>query len=192
MRYLLLLSSLFFFRINTVAQSCTFEYPLFQTVTYQASIDVLDKHLSGLLIFSKVEEDTTRCVFMNEMGITFYSMSFTKEQYFYHYVMPSLNKKGVKIALAKDMGMILMQGIFKQTISTNATSQVFKLKRKGYVRYTFENCKKINKIENYGKKNVVSIVPFYQSKSDMPDSLSVQHHAFDFSIRLKQLYDTTK
>ena len=160
-------------------------------------IDVLGKHLSGILIIKNIDNKTNRCVFLNEMGITFFDLSLEENQYHYENIMSSLNKKGVKISLAKNLGMILMNGIYKSIISeenTNTeTTLKLKLKRKGYVEYKIE--KQLNQIptiinKNQKGKKFISIYQFYNSTYTMPDSIFVDHHQVNFKISLKQIYAT--
>lgn len=169
--------------------------PTFETVKYKASIDVVGKHLSGILIFKTQEDSSIRSVFVNEMGITFFDITFSKDNYVFHSIMESMDKKAVKITLAKDLGMILMIGIFiKNPIEQIPNIHILqlKLKRKGIVQYDFEDSTNhINTIQNFGKrKKVVEINQYYSTKNTMPDSIFVHHQTVNFTISLKQLYAT--
>lgn len=169
-----------------------------QDAKYKASIDVLDKHISGILVVKVQEDSSIRTVFVNEMGVTFFDISFYDYSYIFHSIMESMNKKAVKITLAKDLGMILMRGIFKTNNYKNFPNSesidklhfIFKLKRKGTVHYFAQNyLPKFETIENKGKrKTVVSISQKYLPNYSMPDSIFVQHQTVHFTIALKQLY----
>lgn len=177
--------------------------PKFETVRYRATIDVLDKHLSGLLIFKTQDDQSIRSVFVNEMGVTFFDVSFWDDHYRFHSMLPGMDKSAVKISLAKDLGMILMRGIFKKIVhgvplaqgkpSASPTGNkeiVLPLKRRGVVIYFPEpGCRQSLQISNKGRKTpVVSIMQKYLPEHSMPDSIFVEHHRFHFTIRLKQLH----
>jgi hypothetical protein len=168
--------------------------PRFESTRYRASIDVLNKHLSGILIVKTMEDGTIRTVFMNVAGATFFDISFKTDSYLYNKVMESLDKKAVKKTLAKDIGMIVMQGIYKglPSYSSDETHRMitFKLRSKGSVRYTTTpDCAPVKTIENIGRrKKVVSINQFYATDNSVPDSIFVQHHTVHFTISLKQFH----
>ena len=169
--------------------------PEFGSIRYRAAIDVLDKHLSGILIFKTMEDKSIRTVFLNEMGVTFFDVTFYKNSYAYNSIMKSLDKKAVRISLAKDLGMILVRGIFeesnkpikKATNDKMLASKTLQLKRMGYVNYFADkNCLGYYQIENWGKKKkVVSVAQKHIPDLSMPDSIFVQHHTVHFTISLK-------
>jgi len=166
--------------------------PRFEGLQYRATVDVLDKHLSGILIMRTMEDGSVRTVFTNEMGVTFFDLSFTDQGYTYHRMMDGLDRKPVRLALAKDIGMILMRGIFKAGAGLRDAngSLVLKLQRKGTVHYYPDAaCRQSPRIVNRGRrKEVVSIDQFYLPGQSMPDSIFVAHHTVSFTIRLKHFH----
>src|SRR5258706_1999072 len=50
--------------------------PVFHADWYNASVDVIGKHLSGLLLFKMMPDSSTRVVFTNEVGVTFFDFEF--------------------------------------------------------------------------------------------------------------------
>ena len=176
--------------------SCeSLQIPTFETVKYRASIDVRDKHLSGILICKQVEHNAVRVVFLNEVGSTFFDITLNEQDYIYHTVMSSLDKKAVKRTLAKDLGMIMARGIYNsyKNISTDKNIIKLKLKRKGTVLYKANTtCKQYVSIDNYGRKKVVSITQEFQKDNSMPETIFVQHHKVNFTINLKLLLDVAE
>jgi hypothetical protein len=177
--------------------------PPFESVQYRASIDVIGKHLSGILVFKTQADSSIRTVFVNEMGVTFFDISFFDQHYKFNAIMKSMDKKAVRLSLAKDLGMILMRGIFKNREAADRLPSsslpgeqqntfTLKLKRKGTVRYVSSaGATQYPVIENFGKnKKVISIGQFYQADNPVPDSIFVQHHTVNFTISLKQLHAT--
>ncbi len=177
--------------------------PKFESVKYQAAIDVVGKHLSGILVFKMQEDSSIRTAFVNEMGMTFFDITFYDHSYNFNSIAGNLDKKAVKISLAKDLGMILLRGIFKgnpdlkkSTVSALESEMLEKLtyplKRKGIVVYQFKpNSKEIPLIENYGKKKkIITITQNYTDDNSMPERIFVQHHTVNFTILLKLLHAT--
>lgn len=178
--------------------------PKFESIKYRASIDVLNKHLSGILIFKTQEDSSVRAVFINEMGVTFFDITFFEDRYEYNSIMESMDKKAVKISLAKDLGMILVRSIYKKIpkiempnskseICFNEKNITLKLKRKGTVMYCAnQQFTEFPLIYNYGKKEkpVITITQNYSAESSMPDSIFVEHHKVHFTISLKQFHAT--
>jgi hypothetical protein len=211
MRFLVqnsLFGCLLFFCSSVFAQT-TFValQPRFESVKYRASIDVLNKHLSGILIFKTQEDSSIRSVFINEMGVTFFDITFYQGSYKYNFIMESMDKKAVKISLAKDLGMILMRGVYtvesrkfkekgindKQVLGCKSNTFTFKLKRKGTVMYCAnQHSTEFPLIYNFGKKEnpVITIKQSYSAESSMPDSIFVNHHKVNFTISLKQFHAT--
>lgn len=198
--------SILLFLSNVVFSQTTIKdiQPKFESVKYRASIDVLNKHLSGILIFKTQEDSSIRAVFINEMGVTFFDITFYDDRYEYNSIMESMDKKAVKISLAKDLGMILVRGVYKvESIKSKVESRkskvesgelvTIKLKRKGIVTYHLnQNSIEFPLIYNYGKKEkpVITITQNYSAESSMPDSIFVEHHKVHFTISLKQFHAT--
>lgn len=166
--------------------------PIFESIQYRASVDILDKHLSGILLFKTQDDSSIRVVMINEMGTTFFDISFFSDHYSYHSTLSQLKKKAVKLTLAKDLGMILARGIYSnQTTKKIADGQLeLKLKRKGTVRYTTsQNCSQFVQIENFGKhKKIVTTTCLFETNQTMPDKIEVNHHTVNFSIKLTRIY----
>lgn len=204
--FLLRVSLLFILTFNRAfgadSTRCFQQLPtLVEAGKYRTAVDVLNKHLSGILIFKWQENKSIRAVFINEMGVTFFDLSFYPDRYVYHSILESLDKKAVRISLAKDLGMLLKQGIFTskswnnpevQPANANTKNVLLKLQRKGKVLYTCNTeCTRILSSSNIGRrKKVVQITPFYSGASVQADSIIIQHQTVHFTIRLKKIYDS--
>ena len=204
--FLPLVSLLFVLNCNQASGAdssrCFKELPtLVQTGKYRTTVDVLNKHLSGILIFKWQDDQSIRTVFINEMGVTFFDLSFYADRYVYNSIMESLDKKAVRLSLAKDIGMLLKQGIFTPKSWNNpeillgeagTKNVLLKLQRKGKVLYTCNaECTRILSVTNLGRrKKVVQITPFYTGPSLQADSVIIQHQTVHFTIQLKKMYDS--
>jgi len=164
----------------------------FRNVHYRAMVDVLDKHLSGILLIRLQEDSSLRTVFLNETGTTFFDIAFYPDHYQYLHCIPGLDRKAVRRTLAKDLGMLICRSIYS-SFSYNASGDlVGDLKRRGRVIYylskTDFHC---DSILNLGRrKKVVTILPYFSDRKSEPDSVSIQHHTVHFSLQFKKMYVT--
>ncbi len=166
----------------------------FNGVKYRAAVDVVGKHLSGILIIKQQPNQSHRVVFLNEMGVTFFDFTFHEDNWVVNQIMESLDKKSVKKTLAKDFGMLLGKSILKkETISTSGKEISVKLKEKGRVTYYCrEACGVSDRIVNFGKKNAVITIHNYFQTNDTPDSIYIEHHKINFTIQLNRIHDVAE
>lgn len=148
-------------------------------------------HLSGLLLFKTFEDGSTRVVFQNEMGFSFFDFKWDKEDHFEVVsIIPQLDKPALVKTLQKDMNLLLMKNLDVKTEQTyrqgKALFQRFTLE-KGYAYYISDS-NQLVRIENAGKSKVITIT-FSGKHSDaaMPEALLFRHHKAHFTIQLKQI-----
>jgi hypothetical protein len=80
-----------------------------ETSWYDASVDVVGKHISGLLLIKNMPDSSTRVVFTNEAGITFFDFSFSKEgQFSVVSVIKQFDRKVVIQTLEKILPLYLV------------------------------------------------------------------------------------
>src|SRR5690349_4632905 len=71
--------------------SCKFPYnALIKGGQYTASIDVFNKHISGIMLFKQMAPKTTRAVFTNEMGFKFFDFQFSPDSFHVYYILPAM------------------------------------------------------------------------------------------------------
>src|SRR3954464_7870066 len=70
--------------------------PSFRANWYSTTVDVVGKHISGLLLFKVMPDSSTRIVFTNEVGVSFFDFEFRNAgQFKVHQVIQQLDKKPV-------------------------------------------------------------------------------------------------
>ena len=67
--------------------------PNIKSVLFNTQVDILNHHLSGLLLMKQLNNDTTRIVFTNEMGLKYFDFEFTSNDFNVIYCMKKLNRK---------------------------------------------------------------------------------------------------
>jgi hypothetical protein len=176
-------------------QSCVQKFkPDFNHVMYKTSIDVIGKHISGLCIIKFMADSSTRMVFSNEMGLSFFDFGFLPDNGFKVYqIVPQMNKKGLIKTLRKDFELIMfrnMDGGSNYALKdSNIVYHAFP-QTKGVNYYiTDNNCRRLLKMQRASnKKPVMEAFLDGGSPGIAPDSISIRHFNFShFSITLKKI-----
>jgi hypothetical protein len=163
-----------------------------QTSWYNAGIDVVGKHISGLLLLKNMPDKSMRIVFTNEAGITFLDFEFSGDHRFtVHHILKQLDKKVVINLLRKDFELLL--GIPFQTNDFRAWSsdrEVFygapEKKETDYF-ITDMDCASLHRLETGSKRKKKVTLMLYGTDLSRPDSVNLQHHTFAMRIRLKKI-----
>lgn len=163
-----------------------FQPKINKTVLYATQVDILQHHLSGLLLFKPMEDSSMRVVFASEMGLKFFDFEFGKDGSFTkHYMLPKMDKKAVVKTLRKDFEMVLMrQDPATAEVLTNGAERytAFKLK-KGKIYYiTSKDCSELVRVENGSRRKPVVEVFLTHYTNGVPDSIFVQHKKVKFTI----------
>lgn len=203
MRYLWLISLLFFFcacskqqysflQSTTEDKSCIAHLkPEFSSVLYNAKIDVVGKHLSGLLLFKTMPDSSKRVVFSNEMGVKFFDFEYAKTGFKVQYVIKQLDRKAAIRQLKEDIGYLIMNDINLSSAELKKSDNQLYFGfagRKSITYYITDlNCLKVGRIENASKRKKKIIIDLNGNNAGMPDSINIAHQLFNFNINLKQI-----
>jgi len=167
--------------------------PAFLREEYKISVDVVGKHVSGLLLIKYMPDSSTRIVFTNEMGLSFFDFGFSQDNGFtvYH-IVPQMNKKALIKTLRKDFELIMFRNmdrnksynLMDSPIVYHAYPQV-----KGVNYYiTDEQCSRLIKMQRSSdKKPIMEALFFDNLPGKSPDSISIRHLNFEFLISLKKI-----
>jgi hypothetical protein len=168
--------------------------PAITTVVYKTQVDVTGHHLSGLLIIKQMEDSTTRMVFANEAGFTFFDFGFTPDGEMTVYkIIDKMNKKAVIKTLRKDFRLILLlHGPSVASSQRAAENEVYHIRREGkdhYYYVTDPACGKLIRMErgNTRKKVLEATTGGYEK--GIPDTIGIHHTNFSFDIGLKRIKD---
>ena len=148
-------------------------------------------HLSGLLLFKTFENGSTRAVFQNEMGFSFFDFKWdARDSFQVVSIIPQLDKPALVKVLAKDMNLLLMKNLDpateRQFTNGQETYSRFSLE-KGYAYYISQQ-QALQRIENAGKTKVTTIT--FTGKKDaatLPETILFKHHKAHFTIDLKKI-----
>jgi hypothetical protein len=179
-------------------ESCLLKFkPDLHHVIYKTSVDVLGKHISGILILKVMPDSSTRIVFSNEMGFSFFDFGFGLDSGFKVYaIISQMNKDALIRTLQKDFELLL----FKKLNG----SKYYSFKNKGLIYHAFpqtegvnyyitdSSCRQLVKMQRASTKKPVMEAYIYGGAFDVaPDSISMRHFNIShFSITLKKIPDS--
>lgn len=79
----------------------------FEKALFHASMDVKDKHLSGIAIIKRTSDTSFHFTFANEIGITYFDLEILKDNYQSIYVFEPMNKSALLKILFRDFNLLL-------------------------------------------------------------------------------------
>jgi len=162
------------------------------TSWYTASIDVVGKHLSGLLLVKEMPDSSRRVVFTNEAGITFLDFEFgAKGAFQVKQVIRQLDHKAVVELLRKDFALMLgipFEGgnYAAWAADTEIFYGVAQKKETAYF-ITDRECASLRRLELGSRRKRKVTVTFTGTDPRQPEGLTLQHYTFNMVIVLKKL-----
>jgi len=153
---------------------------------YKASIEVLNKHFSGIFIVKKTGENTHRVAFTTEMGRKIFDFSFNENQFTVNFLQEELNRKPLLKILEQDFRTLVCE---KPDIA-KSFSYDEKIVLKGSINnqtYFFYLDSVNNLIETvYPKRGKASVVySFSKINSDIAEEIKIEHQSLHMTINLK-------
>lgn len=151
--------------------------------------------LSGILLLKTMEDNSTRAVFQNEMGLNYFDFQWdANNQFSVLTILDKMNQPPLIKSLQKDFEIILFKNEIDKTAVThytkNETEQFVFAIQKGQVVYEIENdkIKNISVVDN--NKVYTSFIPTISyALHSLPDQLLIMHHKANYSIQLKSFTD---
>ena len=163
-----------------------------ETSWYNTSVDVLGKHMSGLLLIKNMLDSSKRVVFTSEAGLTFFDFEFSKEGNFkVKSVISQFDKRSVIQTLQKDfelvMGLPFQKGDYDRFIAGEEV--YFGVKQKNETAYfiTNKDCASLQRLEWGDKRKRLVTVRTPGSGFPTPALIEVDHHTFRMNIRLTRI-----
>lgn len=180
------------------APSCIQKFkPTIQRALFQTSVDVVGNHLSGVLVIKQMPDSSTRIVFTNEVGYTFFDFEFSKDGAFtVHSIISKMDKEAVKKTLRKDFELVLMNRL------NPASGRAFTKSGENYYAFsdgedvfyyiTNADCSQLLRMERGNTKKKVLEATRGALKDGIPEFVNIQHKNFNFTINLKRIYDNVE
>jgi hypothetical protein len=175
--------------------SCVYSLkPDFNHVVYKTSVDVIGKHLSGILLIKNMPDSGTRIVFLSETGFSFFDFGFGSDSGFRVYqITPQMNNKALIKTLRKDFELLLFRNMNSLTSYTLADSSriyhAFPQEEDINYYVTDTLCHELFEMQiATPKKRVMEAFIKNDAKEKTPDSIFLIHHLkVNFTISLKKI-----
>ena len=166
--------------------------PVFTVALYNTTVDVVGNHLSGLLLIKKMPDSSTRMVFSNEMGLTFFDFEFAADGKFKVYsIIKKMNKRSVIKTLQHDFELMLMNNLdnSKASVRTgNGLTYFIFPQTKGFNYYiTNLSGDELVRMERASNKKTIVQAVMKNYINGIPDTIGISHKTFEFSIGLKRI-----
>lgn len=167
--------------------------PAFTRALYKARVNVVGRHISGILMIKAMQDSSTRVVFTSEAGFTFFDFEYHGDQFKVHYIFRQMDKKSVIKTLQKDFALVLLQHLNAADAYTlkgsNAYYRVFRDGKDFYYYITDSTCTALQRMERGSNRTKVVEANLFYGNTAVPDSIGIRHSNFEFEIGLKQLND---
>lgn len=166
--------------------------PAFTVALYNTTVDVVGNHLSGLLLIKKMPDSSTRLVFSNEMGFSFFDFEFAADGKFKVYSITKLmNKKSVIKTLQHNFELILMNNLDNSRASVRTKDGLIYFvfpKTKGFNYYiTNKSGDELLRMERASNKKTIVEAVMKDYIGGIPDTIGISHKTFEFNIGLKRI-----
>lgn len=162
-----------------------------ETNWFDASVDVVGRHISGLLLIKSMPDSAYRVVFTNEVGITFFDFAFSSDGGFESKKVISYIDKGPVInTLKKDFSLLLGLHFRRNVESWVSGNEIFhgvKNDREMFYFVTDTVCSHALRLEMGSKRKRKVSIEFDGESSRRPDEITISHHTFDMVINLKKI-----
>lgn len=168
--------------------------PRIERVLYNASVDVVGNHLSGILLLKKMPDSSIRVVFTNEMGVSFFDFEYPQSGGFVvHSIMKKMNKKAVKKTLRHDFELVLMNRLNEDRAELKKSNKVLYHiypQEKGFHYYITDTANNnLIRMERASVRKIVVNAIMQDYKYGIPDTIGISHTGFEFNIGLKRISD---
>jgi hypothetical protein len=173
--------------------ACVLQFrPQFSKALYNTQVDIVGKHLSGILLIKKMPDSSMRMLFSNELGFKFFDFEFSAAGNFkVYYIIKQMEKKAVLKTLRKDFELILMQHLDFSTAHVLKDAQylyyTFPQEKGSYYYITDSSCQALVRIEKSSKRKPVVKAIMLNYYEGIPDTIGITHTKFNFTIGLKRL-----
>jgi hypothetical protein len=172
-------------------EACISTFDSFSSKTswYHTSVDVVGKHLSGLLVIKNMPDKSRRIVFTNEAGVTFFDFGFLADGTFKVFnIIQQLDKGPVILILRKDfelmLGLPFQRGAIQTWTMENEIFHGVQEKKETAYFITSKDCASLRRLEWGSKrKRKVSIIT-EGGTPEAPSVIEIKHHTFDMQIKL--------
>lgn len=183
--------------VSPAAATSVLQYkPVFEKELYRCVVDgrflLKSFRLTGILLLKQFPDSSTRVLFQNEMGFSFFDFGWDgRDSFVVHHIIPQMDKPAVIRTLEKDIRLLLMRGLdsrAEQYFAKEDWSYHYFPQPQGGVYY-LEQHRTLSRIEIAGKRKPVAVISLSGKRTTqaLPDSVFIRHHRAGFTIQLHKI-----
>jgi hypothetical protein len=148
------------------------------------------KHLDGLLVMKTMPDSSTRIVFTNQAGPTFFDFGWAPHDtaFTVYHIIDQMDKKAVIKTLRKDFELVLFKHTSQGRTLSDGTNRYYAFPQEKGTNYyiTDSTCTRLLRAEKASKKRAVVVATLLNYQDGIPDSIHIEHLKFHFTIDLKR------
>ncbi|MBX2968011.1 MAG: hypothetical protein KF803_01455 [Cyclobacteriaceae bacterium] len=158
---------------------------------FSTSVDVMNKHISGLLLIKEMPDQSQRIVFTNEVGVTFFDFEFDPDGRFeVKKIISQLNRKPIIETLRKDFSL-LMGLPFKDTLQAwQHNGKLYfgtEVQSEKYYFVASDGCITVESVEIGSKRKKKVSITYEGEDIRNPESVLITHFTFNMTLKLKRI-----
>jgi hypothetical protein len=158
---------------------------------FRATMDVMDHHMTGLMLIKRTSDTSFRINFSNEVGMTFFDLESTTGKMKVISVFPDMNRKSLLSMLDTDFKMLLFRDMTVKSMDTEdrCTSDSVivhhVVSARGKYTYTV-HCDglKLKGIESANKGFKRTILDFQYRDNSIPLKINVKNPSIRLNLQL--------
>lgn len=162
--------------------------PIFTSELYNASVDVMGNHISGLMFFKTMPDSSHRVVFTTETGLTFFNFEWDEAGNFTaRHVIKKLDRKVIINLLRKDIELMIVPAAYIR-IATQQSDNLYAIPfKKETIWFATSGCRTLETAEVKAAETLKTRATFFPKHKNVPDSVYIQHLNFNMQIGLKRI-----
>lgn len=154
---------------------------------YKASIAVLDKNFSGLLIIKKIDVNTHRIAFTTEMGNKLFDFTFTENDFQVNYILEEMNKRFLINTLKSDFKALIQERFSVVETYTKDSFHILETVIYNKTHYYYFDNNKLEKIIKIGRQKEAVCFLFSDINNNIANIININHQNFKLKISLKSI-----
>lgn len=159
----------------------------YNSVIYNAKIDIGEKHFSGLFYFKALEDSSVRILFLTQFGLSLLDLEYKNKEFTVKKCQEFLNKKIIINTLKKDLQLLIDIPLKdnKKGIYTNQENNTL-IKYNKNCRKNYYYISKKNQISKIIQKKRLSHIQVNATnyKKNVPENIIITNKRINLTIKL--------
>ncbi len=160
---------------------------------YRAEIELYERYFTGLFLIKTIADQEYRTVFMSEMGVKFFDLSFHKDQFEVKQAFEKIDRKIITSRIRKDLRLLLMPSIEEEQMGERFEAEgkeiwSFDAGPDGTFYYHSKEgqLQKGEIVDGLRKRKKVSMELSW-GKGELPEKIRFEHEDIDLTLSLTRV-----